>query len=117
MNVFTIPSAREPVVHIDPNTGKAAFSRTWFLFFQQIFNRVGGASSPGIDDLEQLSDESSASRLDAAIYSLSDELRAAPQPLLPQAAENVVANEIGDVRAELAELRKAIEGIQQGVVL
>lgn len=38
---LTPPSAREPA--IDPRTG--TFSRVWFSYFQQVFDRVGGFSA------------------------------------------------------------------------
>ena len=38
---LTPPSAREPA--IDPRTG--VFSRTWFTYFQQLFDRVGGVAA------------------------------------------------------------------------
>jgi len=38
---LTPPSSREPAV--DPRTG--AFSRTWFNYFQQLFDRVGGMTA------------------------------------------------------------------------
>lgn len=37
----TPPSSREPA--IDPRTG--LFSRTWFNYFQQLFDRVGGVAA------------------------------------------------------------------------
>jgi len=45
---LTPPSSREPA--IDPRTG--TFSRTWFNYFQQVFERVGGVAA----DLLSLAD-------------------------------------------------------------
>jgi hypothetical protein len=39
----------------DPNTG--LMSRPWYLFFQAMFNRVGGTTGASNDDLEQLVNE------------------------------------------------------------
>lgn len=47
--IFFAP-LRVPVA--DPKTGIMA--REWYLFFQAMFNRLGGSTGPGNDDLEQL---------------------------------------------------------------
>lgn len=40
------------VALVEPSTG--LMSRPWYLFFQALFNRVGGSIGPSNDDLEQL---------------------------------------------------------------
>lgn len=42
-SIFRVPSDREPL--IDPDTG--LIGRSWFLFFQDLFRRVGGATGTG----------------------------------------------------------------------
>ena len=114
MSALTVPSVREPVTYVDPS-GKTTFTRPWFLFFQNVRTLLGGGTSDGIDDLQASPDDTDA-QLAAAIYSLGDEMRAAPQVLAP-APDTAIAAELNDVRAELAELKKVIEGIQQGATL
>lgn len=99
----TVPSAREPVTYPDA-TGKQVFSRSWFLFFQSIVERLGGSSGPGIGDIaESLDDGDTDAQLASQLYALNDETR--------------LRGEVNDLRAELAELRKTVEGMQQGVVI
>ncbi len=43
MSVFVIPSNRQ--IPLDPKTG--AFERSWYLFFQAVFDRIGGAGGTG----------------------------------------------------------------------
>lgn len=103
MTAFTVPGSREPVTYVDPS-GKMVFSRTWFLFFQQLFERVGGASGPSLPDIaESLDDGDSDTQLSSAVYALTDEVRARA--------------EVNGLREEVAELRKLVEGIQQGTAL
>lgn len=50
---------------VEPSNG--LMSRPWYLFFQALFNRVGGSSGPSNDDLEQLATENlDISTVDAA---------------------------------------------------
>jgi hypothetical protein len=42
-DIFRVPSDREPI--IDPTTG--LIGRSWFLFFQDLFRRVGGSTGTG----------------------------------------------------------------------
>lgn len=47
---FLLPTnAQQP---LDPRTG--AFNRPWYLFFQAVFERIGGASGTGNVVLDQL---------------------------------------------------------------
>lgn len=116
MSALTVPSAREPVTYVDAS-GKTAFTRPWFLFFQNVRNLLGGGTSGGIDDLQaSLAEGGTDAQLAATLYALGDEMRAAPQVLAP-APDTAIAAELNDVRAELAELKKVIEGIQQGATL
>lgn len=55
--IFRVPSDREPI--IDPSTG--LMSRSWFLFFQDLFKRVGGSTGTG------------NSAIDAALQQLQNE--------------------------------------------
>ncbi len=50
----TLPGARTPVVNLDPNTGLMTFSRTWFLFFQALWLKTGGASDDPSADAQIL---------------------------------------------------------------
>lgn len=135
MTTFTVPSSREPVTYIDPS-GKTAFSRSWFLFFQGLFERVGGASGTGTSDLaESIDDGDSDTQLASQVYALTDEVRGAPPdtasadlyaladelrglpPDQPLTTLDLLLGELNDLRSELTELRKAVEGIQQGTTL
>lgn len=116
MSALTVPSAREPVTYLDAS-GKTAFTRPWFLFFQNVRALLGGGTSGGIDDLQEtIDDGDSDPQLAAALYALQDEVRKAPAPIAP-VSDNALLAELNGVREEVAELRKLVEGIQQGATL
>lgn len=94
-----IPSDREPLV--DPKTG--LITRSWFLFFQWIFQRVGGATGDPIDTTEELL---------AAV----DGLLSAPV-LAEQEAVESIATDLSSQRELIAELQRQIQSIQSGQVV
>lgn len=49
VNAVKFPSARQDVFFIDPQTKAPVFTRPWFLFFQSLWQRQGGAISEGTD--------------------------------------------------------------------
>lgn len=111
-----IPSARQPVTYLD-ESGKQVFSRPWFLFFQNVVERLGGSSGPGIGDLEETVDDGDTdAQLAATVYALTDEMRSQPKDAVANPDVSLTA-ELAGVRDEIAELRKLVEGIQQGTTL
>lgn len=116
MSALIIPSARQPVVVADAN-GNWAFSRPWFLFFQKLLDRVGGSSGDSIPDvIESVEADDGNSETTRALYALTDQV--ASLPGLPEFTPlDFMAEELRAVRDELTELRKAVEGLQQGTSL
>lgn len=62
MSVFVLPGNRQPP--IDPRSG--TFDRSWYLFFQSVFDRIGGATGTG------------NAAIDAALEDLRVSLNTAP---------------------------------------
>lgn len=115
MTTLIIPSARQPVVITDAN-GNTAFTRPWFLFFQRLLERIGGSSGEPIPDLIESADNGDSSAENSqALYALRDQLESLPPQ--SQALFEFMAGELQTVRDELAELRKDVEGLQQGTQL
>jgi hypothetical protein len=77
MTAITLPSARQPVTDVD-SAGRTYFTRPWFLFFQTVFNRIGGADSPSIADLTESLNPEGGAETNAALYALQNEVRSAP---------------------------------------
>jgi hypothetical protein len=112
-NAITLPSARQPVTEVD-SAGRTYFTRPWFLFFQTVFNRIGGANAP--DNGELTGTSSADPELAATLYALQNELRAAP-PVVAPAPADVLTPELAWLREEIAVARKFIQDIQQGTSL
>lgn len=94
-----LPAARQPVTVEDPNTGVTTFSRPWFLFFQLVFQRLGGSTQTSVDDLTaSATNVFGAEETKAQLYTLQD-------------TESQRA-EIGDLREQVAELTKAVQDLQ-----
>lgn len=75
----------------DPRTGM--ISREWYLFFQGVFNRVGGAGGTGTEDLSlSLFEDAGSSETNAALFDLGQSVSQYPtnsaitvdDPLMPQ---------------------------------
>ncbi len=88
---------------IDQRTG--LMSREWYLFFQALWIRTGGATAPSIDDLLQNSAEGigNADTL-ALLFGSVDDLNQLP---------TVVA----DLREQVAVLTQEIQALKQGPVI
>jgi hypothetical protein len=110
MSAIKFPSARQPVLAQDPQ-GNSTFTRAWFLFFQQIYDRVGGAIDSSANDA-QLGQVTNSSELEDQVYDLAQKFGQAPVPD-PQAQVNALQSEINELRSIVVEMRKEISGIQQ----
>lgn len=110
----------------DPRTGLMA--RDWYLFFQQLYDRVGGANAPSNDDLAgDLFEDAGSGEVVAALYALTDAAGQEPQradPLWPDDQTPPVTlplclddqgAELSALRAQVAELTKDLEGAQSGI--
>lgn len=94
-----IPSDREPLV--DPKTG--LITRSWFLFFTWVFQRVGGATGDPIDTSEELI---------AAV----EGLLSAPVLAESEAVEQLTA-ELSSQRDLIAEMQRELQSIRSGQVV
>lgn len=98
MSNLTLPPPREPP--IDPRTG--VFSRNWIIYFQQVFNRIGGSGADTITDIsQQLADQ-------AVELAFADPV----EETAPGETEPNV-----DVLSEIAELKKTVSDQRQEIDL
>lgn len=102
MSTTKLPAARQPVIEIDPESGVNSFTRPWFLFFQFLFQQIGGAGALTTTDLAQ------------GVQSGTEELRAMMNSI---AQSQDMRSEINGLREKIAELEKMIGDIQQGTTL
>ena len=96
----------------DPKTG--VISREWYLFFQGVFLRIGGADSPSIPDIiEAVEADYSVSPTNEAAFAVEQALG---QFMLPQQASqaDLIVAELSSLRDQVAELTKELNSIKQG---
>lgn len=100
------------VALVEPTTG--LMSRPWYLFFQALFNRVGGSSGPSNDDLEQLTienlDTSIADAAGAAAQTQSTQVIALDADLNEAPSRQDVADALTLVMAALDQADAAQSG-------
>ena len=99
----------------DPRTGM--ISREWYLFFQGVFNRVGGANGASSTDIvASLFEDAGSSETNAMLFEL--EQAAGQYPTLqPLTIEQVLQAEISELRDTVAELKKDLDAIRQGTLI
>lgn len=112
----------------DPRTG--LISREWYLFFQGIYIRAGGATGPSTTDVSgSLFEDAGSSETNAMLFSLEDELKQAPQsellntepadqsPKYEQYTLDALTTELNGLRELVAELTKEVESLKQATSL
>lgn len=108
------PSARQDVFYPDPQTGRPVFTRPWFLFFQAVWQRQGGAVAPDVPDIEgSLFEDAGTSEVWAALGTLEQGIGQAPvvQQLVEQQA--TLQAQLDEQRDKIAELMKTIDDMRQ----
>lgn len=115
-----------------PFLDKSGFiRREWYLFLQGVFNRIGGTSGQGSDDLMQdMLSGGGSEETKALLFSVTDALNQTPvavqleyqdQQYPPQLDQQATLNQlIAEVSAQrdtLAELIKTVQGIQQSTLI
>lgn len=110
------PSARQPVTLADER-GVVTFTRPWILFFQQVYERVGGPIAASTPDLaESLFEDAGSSETNAALFSIEQGFGQQPPQTLVEAVESLMA-ELATQRDTIAEMQKEIDGLKQGQMI
>jgi hypothetical protein len=124
---------------VDPKTGN--MSRDWYMFFQQLYERVGGATAPSNADIAaDLFEDAGSGELTAQLFGVSDDLHQAPPvvealaaddqtpPLVPalgvddQTPPSVCCllpddqtNEVAELREQVTALTDQLNGAMSGI--
>jgi hypothetical protein len=114
-----LPSARQPVTETDPQTQVTMFSRPWFLFFQLVYQRIGGSFGVPNEDLGIAPFNTPQG---VSFAQSGDDLAQAPAPAdlrlwadIAQALE--LRPVVGSLQEQVAELTKKINDLQQGTFI
>jgi hypothetical protein len=105
---------RVPIV--DPRTNLMA--REWYLFFQGLWQRTGGANPTNLDDLLVTpTDSSGNAETSARIYDLAAALALAGPARVDVLIPDAILAELSGLRDQVAELTKRLEDLQKGTLL
>jgi len=100
---------------VDPRTG--TISREWYLFFQGVFNRMGGADGIGTSELEaSLFEDAGSSETNAMLFTLVQDTGQTPPPHYFDAVNTMTA-ELSALQDRVAELVKELDSIKQGILI
>jgi hypothetical protein len=99
---------------VDPRTG--LISREWFLFFQGVYERIGGADGSSTSDLSNsLFEDAGSSETNALLFNLADETKQNP-PYEAYVVE-ALTTELNGLRELVSELTKEVEALKQATSL
>lgn len=108
----------------DPRTG--LISREWYLFFQGVYDRIGGADGPSTTDVSgSLFEDAGSGETNAMLFTLEDALEQVP-PDAPLPADDqdqapryelymleALTTELNGLRELVSELTKEVEALKQ----
>ena len=100
----------------DPRTG--FISREWYLFFQGVFDRVGGATGESTTDLNtSMFEDAGIEELKAGLYRGMQDTSQTP-PMLPALpADDPLYALVLALQDQVSELTKEIEALRQGSLI
>ncbi|WP_421883294.1 hypothetical protein [Methylibium sp.] len=110
----------------DPRTG--SITREWYRFFQALYQRAGGSSGETPEDLAQdMSDDGGLEELKATTFGIEQQFGQLPTVVFEESNDLTPANvlvqpdvieaQLQALRDEVAELKKQVQALEQGVVI
>jgi hypothetical protein len=92
-------------------------TREWYLFLQDIFNRVGGANGESTTDIvASLFEDAGSSETNAMVFEVERAFSQIPSPQ-PLTTTDILLAEISELRATVAELKKDLDALRQGTLI
>lgn len=94
----------------DARTG--FISREWYLFFQGVFNRIGGSEGPSTTDLSSsLFEDAGSGETNALLFEAQQALSQTPQ--YEQYVNDTLMAELSGLRELVAEQAKELDALKQ----
>lgn len=113
---------------VDPRTG--TISREWYLFFQGVFDRIGGAAGISTTDIvASLFEDAGSSETNAMLFELEQSVGQYPPVLAQDVLQDIapstqqvtqidnIAAELSALQDRVAELVKELDSIKQGTLI
>jgi hypothetical protein len=100
---------------LDARTG--LITREWYLFFQGVFDRIGGANAPTPEDLSaSFFEDAGSGETNAILFTVEQALSQMP-PDAVQLVVDTLLTEVAELREQVAELKKDLDAIRQGTLI
>jgi len=93
-------------------------SREWYLFFQGVFGRIGGADGAGSSDiLTSLFEDAGTSETNAKLFEVEQASGQNPSTHPDYVFADNVVTELASLRDQVSELTKELDSIKQGILI
>jgi hypothetical protein len=112
----------------DPRTGM--ISREWYLFFQGVFDRIGGATGASTPDIvASLFEDAGSSETNAMLFEVEQATGQYPLPFVQDIPQDVsppyvpllpidnITAELSALQDRVAELVKELDSLKQGTLI
>ena len=107
-----IPQIGTPL--IDPN---GRISRPWWIFFQGLFDRVGGVQGSSADDLAlSMPEDAGIEEVKADLYSLRNSVDVAPQFNQASEIKEDPSARLEALEALVSELTRQVDDLKKGTL-
>jgi hypothetical protein len=117
MSIVTLPRAGIPIgtVSINGQQVPVSLHPEFQRYFETLFVRTGGATGAGNEELTLSQfEDAGIEESKAFAFALADEMRQQPRPIAVQI--EAIETMISDLASVVAELSKAVDAINQGVI-
>ena len=113
MTTLTLPRSNVPI-----DAAGNLPSQAMYRWMHDITERAGGVTGSGTNDLEVAQfEDAGIEETKAALFRLADQFDSAPLMLEQVQRIQELETQVSELTALLAELRKDVQGIQEGVSL
>jgi len=100
----------------DPRTG--LISREWFLFFQGVFDRIGGSEGPSnTDNAVSAFEDAGSSETNAMLFKFEDNVNQRPQLDQPIPVYDTLLAEVSELRERVTVLETEVQALKQSTFL